>query len=240
MPALRNAITVCALIAGCSTGAADTAPTTASTVPATVTTRLPSPTTTPPTTVAATTTAPRAKFYVFPFTGRKVSYGHRHHEYPATDVFGCGATVVAPTGGTIDQARAVDLWIPKVDDPATRGGKYVALVGDDGVRYYFAHLESVDVQPGDLVDPGSKLGVMGQTGNARKSVCHTHFGISWPCDGVEWAVRRGEVWPWKYLDAWRAGKQLSPVDEVALAEAADPDACDLADAVTATTGAGDA
>lgn len=236
MPALRNAITVCALIAGCSTGGADTAPTAASTVPATVTTRLQSPTTTPPTTVAATTTAPRAKFYVFPFTGRKVSYGHRHGQYPATDVFGCGATVVAPTGGTIDEARAVDPWIPEIDDPATRGGKFVALVGDDGVRYYFAHLASVDVKSGDLVDPGSLLGVMGETGNARKSVCHTHFGISWPCESAEWAVRRGEVSPWKYLDAWRAGKQLSPVDEVAATEAANPDVCDLA---VETTNAGD-
>jgi murein DD-endopeptidase MepM/ murein hydrolase activator NlpD len=174
---------------------------------------------------------------VFPFIGRKVSYGHRHHEYPATDVFGCAATVVAPIGGTIEQARAVDPWIPKVDDPATRGGKYVSLLGDDGVRYYFAHLETVDVQTGDLVDPGSLLGVMGQTGNAQKSVCHTHFGISWPCDDVEWAVRRGEVWPWTYLDAWRAGKQLSPVDEVAAAEASNPDACDLAGQATSASDA---
>jgi len=27
-------------------------------------------------------------------------------------------------------------------------------------------------------------------------------------------VRRGEVLPWKYLDAWKAGKDLSPVKEV--------------------------
>jgi murein DD-endopeptidase MepM/ murein hydrolase activator NlpD len=236
MPAMRNAIIVFALIAGCSTGSVDTTPIVNSTVPPTVGTRPQSPTTTPATTAATTTTAPRAKFYVFPFTGRKVSYGRRHHDYPATDVFGCGATVVAPIGGTIDQSRAVDQWIPQVDDPATRGGKYVSLIGDDGVRYYFAHLESVAVQPGDLVDPGSLLGVMGETGNAQKSVCHTHFGISWPCEVTEWAVRRGEVWPWRYLDAWRAGKQLSPVDEVAAAEASSPDACELA----AATGASDA
>jgi len=41
-------------------------------------------------------------------------------------------------------------------------------------------------------------------------------------------VRRGEIWPWKYLDAWRTGAQTSPVDEVAKAEAANPDACNLA------------
>ena len=171
---------------------------------------------------------PRPLVYVFPFTGKKVSYGRRHHDYPATDVFGCGATVVAPIGGTIDETRTFDPWDPKTNDPATRGGKFVSLIGDDGVRYYFAHLASVDVEPRQVVDGGTPLGIMGQTGNARKSVCHTHFGISWPCDHPEWAVRRGEIWPWKYLDAWRTGEQLSPVDEIAQTEAANPDACGLA------------
>ena len=81
-----------------------------------------------------TTTRPRLParaVYVFPFTGKKVSYGHRHHDYPATDVFGCGADVVAPIGGTIEETRTIDPWVPKTDDPATRGGKYVSMLGDD-------------------------------------------------------------------------------------------------------------
>jgi hypothetical protein len=41
-------------------------------------------------------------------------------------------------------------------------------------------------------------------------------------------VRRGEIWPWKYLDAWKVGEQLSPVAEITAAEAANPDACNLA------------
>ena len=165
---------------------------------------------------------------MFPFTGKKVGYGHRHVGYSATDVFGCGAIVVAPIGGTINQTRTFDPWDPHVNDPATRGGKYVSLIGDDGVRYYFAHLDSVSVRPGDVVDAGRPLGVMGQTGDARNSVCHTHVGISWPCPSDEWAVRRGEVWPWKYLDAWRKGEQLSPAAEVTAAERASADACALA------------
>ena len=32
------------------------------------------------------------------------------------------------------------------------------MLGDDGVRYYFAHLDSVAVRPGDSVDPGDLLG----------------------------------------------------------------------------------
>jgi murein DD-endopeptidase MepM/ murein hydrolase activator NlpD len=235
-PALGRAIVAGALTAGCSAGAAVTEPTTPATIPATTSTQA-APTTSTAPAATTTTTLPRPLQYVFPFTGKKVSYGHTHHDYPASDVFGCGADVVAPIGGTIDQTRTVDPWVPKINDPATRGGKYVSMLGDDGVRYYFAHLDSVAVKPGDIVDAGAALGIMGQTGNARNSVCHTHFGISWPCDANEWAVRRGEIWPWKYLDAWRAGEQLSPVDEIAAAKAANPDACNIAGLATT---AGDA
>lgn len=181
-----------------------------------------------PETTAAPTTVP-PPVYVFPFVGATVSYGTDHHDYPAVDVFGCGAgidaRVVAPTDGVVQQSRDVDLWDPAVDDPALRGGKYVSMVGNDGVRYYFAHLDSVAVAVGDAVRAGDPLGAMGQTGNARSTVCHTHFGVSWPCPANESAVRRGEVWPWPYLDAWRAGEQRSPTLEVLAAEQANPDAC---------------
>ncbi|HEY0520482.1 MAG TPA: M23 family metallopeptidase, partial [Ilumatobacteraceae bacterium] len=215
MGRLRTVIASCVLIAGCSNGAVTsepTAPTTAvaTTVPATEPLP-PASTAAPAVAPATTTTVARPLMYVFPFVGKKVSYGHVHHDYPATDVFGCGASVVAPIGGIVRQTRTIDPWLPKVNDPATRGGKYVAMLGDDGVRYYFAHLDSVAVQPGDVVTAGTPLGVMGQTGDARNSACHTHVGISWPCATNEWAVRRGEIWPWKYLDAWRKGDQLSPV-----------------------------
>jgi len=184
------------------------------------------------TTIAATTTATPTTLpppvYVFPFVGKSVSFGATHHDYPAIDVFGCGATVVAPTDGTVLQTRDYDAWDPKVDSPANRGGKYVAMLGRDGVRYYFAHLASVAVAAGQAVQPGDPLGVMGQTGNARQSACHTHVGMSWPCAGNEWQVRRGEIWPQDYLNAWRDGEQASPALAVYAAEQADPDACAVA------------
>ncbi len=208
-----------AAITPASTAPASTAPaTTASaTVPPTE-----SPTTVAPTTATPTTTVP---VYVFPFAGRDVSYGTTHHDYPAADVFGCGALVLAPTSGTVLETRMFDPWDPAVNDPATRGGLFVSLLGDDGVRYYAAHLETVTVDPGQPVAPGEQLGVMGQTGNARNSACHTHFGISWPCPDPEWEVRRGEIWPAPYLDAWRAGEQRSPATEVIARQAELPDAC---------------
>jgi murein DD-endopeptidase MepM/ murein hydrolase activator NlpD len=77
--------------------------------------------------------------------------------------------------------------------------------------------------PGDRVEIGQTLGTMGDTG--RTSACHLHFSISPPCPGKEWSVRRGVIWPYPYLDAWRRGEQLSPVDEVDRWVAANPNAC---------------
>src|SRR5450432_3651509 len=82
MSALRNAIVVCALTAGCSAGAATPstsatpATVTATTVTATTTVVVPPSSTLPATSQPTTTVAPRPLAYVFPFTGKKVSYGH--------------------------------------------------------------------------------------------------------------------------------------------------------------------
>ena len=184
--------------------------------------------------VTTSTASPSA--YVFPFVGRAVSYGTTHHDYPATDVFGCGAIVVAPTDGEVVETRDADVWDPATDLAADRGGRFVSMVGHDGVRYYFAHLDIVLAVVGQVVRPGDPLGVMGSTGNARGSACHTHMGISRPCPAAEWAVRRGEVWPAPYLDAWRVGEPASPVLEVYASAQADPAACDSAADLAAAPG----
>jgi len=164
--------------------------------------------------------------YTFPFVGREVSYGTTHHDYPAIDVFGCGAMIVAPTDGTVVQVRSFDPWDSKVNAGSTRGGMYVSMLGVDGVRYYFAHLALVLVAVGQTVAPGTPLGPMGQTGDARNSACHAHVGFSWTCPGNEWKVRRGKIWPMQYLNAWRAGDSLSPTAELAAEQAVEPAACE--------------
>jgi murein DD-endopeptidase MepM/ murein hydrolase activator NlpD len=136
--------------------------------------------------------------------------------------------VVAPTAGKVLQVRRTDRWRKATDNPAHRGGKSVSILGDDGVRYYLAHLETIaeGLQPGSPVAAGMPIGTIGTTG--RSSACHVHFAISPPCPGPEWSVRRGVVWPSPYLDDWRSGGQASPVDEVARYLAANPDACAVA------------
>ena len=197
------------------------------------------PTTVPPKTVPFATAAPVATStpttigkpgstpYGMPVAEpTKAGYAHEHHDYPATDIFvGCGAIIVSPVNGRVLESRRTDGWTKSVDNPATRGGKSVAILGDDGVRYYFAHFDSIDtgIEPGVHVSIGDHLGLMGRTG--RAGACHLHFAISPPCPAKEWAVRRGVIWPWPYLDAWRTGKQLSPAAEIAAWSPAHPTAC---------------
>lgn len=189
-------------------------------------------TSTTSTTTPSTTTvlSPTSTPYVVPVADVDAAgWGSTHSGYSATDIFAaCGAGIVSPVNGSVLEVRTVDSWDAGVDNPATRGGRSVALLGDDGVRYYMAHLDVIDstVVVGARVGVGQYLGTVGETG--RTSACHVHFSISPPCPGMEWSVRRGVVWPYPYLDAWRVGEQLSPANEVAQWAAANPDACAVA------------
>jgi murein DD-endopeptidase MepM/ murein hydrolase activator NlpD len=164
---------------------------------------------------ATPTPTARSVKYVFPVVGRN-SYGHSHHDYPATDIItACGNRFVAVTDGTILAVSRADTWKPSVNAGATRGGLSISLLGDDGVRYYGSHLSSIGpaIRPGARVRAGQTLGRTGDTGDA--SACHLHFGVSPPCARVgDWWNQRGTVYPWPYLDAWRAGRNKSAVAAV--------------------------
>lgn len=166
--------------------------------------------------------------YVFPFSSKPVVYIRDHLHYPATDVEGCYAHVLAPTAGEIFQVRIKDKWIEEVDEPGTRGGLTITLIGDDSVRYFFSHLGRVKVRTGQRVQPGDWIGVMGSSGNARITRCHTHFAISRICPRAEALLLQGEIWPWRYLDAWRKGTQLSPKAEKNKLIDEQPNRCDIA------------
>jgi murein DD-endopeptidase MepM/ murein hydrolase activator NlpD len=128
----------------------------------------------------------------------------------------CGAPVVAAADGKVLAVSRTDTYKPTINAGATRGGLSVSILGDDGVRYYGSHLAAVDpaVTPGVRVTAGQSLGKVGSTGDA--GACHLHFGISPPCGETgDWWIQRGVIWPWPYLDSWRAGGARSPVAEIA-------------------------
>jgi len=159
--------------------------------------------------------------YLFPVKDCKVTYSRYHHDYPATDIFAkAGCIFIAPIAGEIDQVSRRDTWSGRINAGDTRGGKFVSMIGDDGIRYYGSHLRFVSkgVKEGKRVEAGETLGEIGSSGSARGTAAHLHFGISWPTAEYEgeypWWIRRGVVNPYRYLRSWRSGQDLSPVNEI--------------------------
>ena len=167
--------------------------------------------------------AQSAPIYTFPISGCAYTYARAHHNYPATDILTkIGCNFVAPTSGTINEVNRIDRFSWKTNKGADRGGLSVSMIGDDGVRYYGSHLSSIpaNVVPGLKVSAGDLIGKTGNSGDAKGTTPHLHFGISWPTPSGKniWWVRRGELYPWPFLDAWKAGKDLSPATSVAKLE----------------------
>jgi len=156
---------------------------------------------------------PAALRYVFPVRAKKYSISSSHHDYPAADI-ACpiGSEFVAVTSGIVDFVSRADTW-PRTRDNADKGGLSVAIIGDDGVRYYGSHLSEVaaGIEPGVRVKAGQLLGLTGESGNAAGVYPQLHFGISHPTTPDDWQVRRGELWPQKYLKAWERGENLGPI-----------------------------
>lgn len=100
------------------------------------------------------------------FYGAPRDNGKRSHE--GVDIFAPkGTPVIAPTDGYISRVGVNTL-----------GGKVVWMKDDKrGHSYYFAHLDSQMVRPGMRVYQGHVLGLVGNTGNARYTPPHLHFGI---------------------------------------------------------------
>ena len=162
------------------------------------------------------TTAPVRR--EFPVVG-PTSYGRAHHDYPATDVFAaCGRRVLSPVDGVVLELRRRDRWDPATDRGGDRGGKFVSIRGRDGVRYYLSHFSGIRayVRRGTSVRAGQHIAWVGHTGSARGTACHVHFGLSPVCAGVgQWWIRRGVVWPYRFLRSWESGGNRSPARAVA-------------------------
>jgi len=151
--------------------------------------------------------------YTFPVRAAWVEYTPYHHDYPAADIF-CpvGSEFLATTSGVVDFVNRVDRWEPATDSPADRGGIMLAIVGDDGWRYYASHLLGIaeGIEPGVRVTTGQLLGWTGRSGNARYTDPHVHYGISHPTNPEDWQTRRGEIPPYEYLQAWERGEHKTP------------------------------
>ncbi|MEV4474335.1 MULTISPECIES: M23 family metallopeptidase [Nonomuraea] len=155
--------------------------------------------------------------YTFPVKGCKTTYQRKLLVLPKTTIWAKqGCSFVAPVDGVVDEVNTSDTWSPATDAGAAREGRFVTIIGADGVRYLGGHLDSVagGIKPGTKVKGGQVLGKVGRSGNARDTGSNLYFAISWKTGPAYWWVRRGMVEPWDYLDAWRKGNRtLSPREE---------------------------
>jgi hypothetical protein len=100
------------------------------------------------------------------FWGADRDGGKRSHE--GIDIFAAKRTpAVAAADGYITAVREGGI-----------GGKTVWLRPvDQAFTLYYAHLDEQLVQPGQFVKKGETIGLVGNTGNARTTPPHLHFGI---------------------------------------------------------------
>ncbi len=119
------------------------------------------------------------------FFGAARDGGRRDHH--GIDIFAPrGTPVVAASEGVVRNVGTTNL-----------GGKVVWLWDvKRGQSLYYAHLDSQIARPGAIVQVGDTLGLVGNTGNARSTPPHLHFGI----------YRRGEgpVDPYPFVHQPRA------------------------------------
>lgn len=87
------------------------------------------------------------------------------------------------------------------------GGRQVWIQGPAGERYYHAHLDAwrEDLSRGDVVEAGTVLGYVGDTGNAKGTPPHLHWGI-YGADGA--------YDPLPLLHAWENERSIAPASPV--------------------------
>lgn len=92
--------------------------------------------------------------------------GGRRHE--GVDIFAPhGTPVLATTEGIVARLGRNRL-----------GGMVVWIIGPGGQRHYYAHLSRfADLRRGQRIEAGTVIGYVGNTGNARSTPPHLHYGI---------------------------------------------------------------
>ncbi|MEO4046349.1 M23 family metallopeptidase [Pseudomonas sp. CAU 1711] len=101
-----------------------------------------------------------------------------------------GTPVTAPTHGLV-------LFRGEL----AAGGKVILMLGPKWRLHYFAHLNDYHALPGQPVLPGSLLGSVGDSGNARGKPPHLHYSIVTLLP-----------YPWRWDDSTQGWKKIFYLD----------------------------
>jgi hypothetical protein len=100
-----------------------------------------------------------------------------------------GVDIFAPRGTPV--VAAAEAYVSRVDTTEI-GGRVVWLRDRKrGASLYYAHLHEILTRDGARVMPGDTIGTVGNTGNARTTPPHLHFGMYFRGEGP--------FDPWDYL-----------------------------------------
>jgi len=86
-----------------------------------------------------------------------------------------------------------------------KGGKSVMVLGPKWRFHYYAHLDEFQSSPFQIVKPGTTIGTVGDSGNAKGKAPHLHYSIVSPFPYL-WLRDAKSVQGWKkmfYLDPGR-------------------------------------
>jgi murein DD-endopeptidase MepM/ murein hydrolase activator NlpD len=131
------------------------------------------------------------------FFGADRDGGRREHH--GIDIFAPrGTPVLAAADGYVRNTR-----------PSNLGGNLVWLFDEQrGQSMYYAHLDTAIVREGQRVRVGDTIGFVGNTGNARTTNPHLHFGI--------YRRGRGPIDPFPYVRRTTATAPIIRADTVQL------------------------
>lgn len=102
---------------------------------------------------------------VSPYKGKfKVSQEFKNATHQGLDLVGIDSkNLYSTVNGIVEVASNLD---------PTGFGTYVRILANNGYRYYYGHMSSVNVKVGDKVEIGDLIGVEGSTGHSTGSHCH--------------------------------------------------------------------
>jgi len=111
-----------------------------------------------------------SSYFINPTAG-KISQGL--HYYNAIDVANkCGTAIYAAASGTVQRVKYGYNF---------GGGNYVTILHSNGMVTYYGHLMTIFVKPGDKVNTGDRIALMGggtgTIGDGLSTGCHLHFQV---------------------------------------------------------------